>query len=188
MPVRDGDREQTLPVLVGDPDLDEGMGRAAIESRLPKPKPHRFTLLLFDTELGAVAKVNFSNIWGGLEEIMRASPVLRTSPQVGGIVVEVLLEAAQKMDPEFGPRRPRPRTAPEKPRREFDPRSDIEQEANMYDARGRFIPRWRRRRGDGQGLAEYALILVLIAIVAVIALLFIGSQVSEALSNIGNSI
>jgi pilus assembly protein Flp/PilA len=41
---------------------------------------------------------------------------------------------------------------------------------------------------EGQGLAEYALILALIAIVAIIALLFLGGQVSKILSNVGHSI
>ena len=46
-----------------------------------------------------------------------------------------------------------------------------------------------RRAGDsGQGLAEYALILALIAIVAIIALLFLGSQVSDKLTVIGNTL
>jgi Flp pilus assembly pilin Flp len=40
----------------------------------------------------------------------------------------------------------------------------------------------------GQGLAEYALILALIAIVAIIALLFLGGQVSKILSNVGHSV
>ena len=44
------------------------------------------------------------------------------------------------------------------------------------------------RREDGQGLAEYALILALIAIVAIIALLFLGGQVSTILSTVGNSV
>jgi len=39
----------------------------------------------------------------------------------------------------------------------------------------------------GQGLAEYALILALIAVVAIIALIFLGSQISDKLSIIGNS-
>jgi len=43
-------------------------------------------------------------------------------------------------------------------------------------------------RDEGQGLAEYALILALIAIVAIIALLFLGGQVSKILSNVGKSI
>ncbi len=40
----------------------------------------------------------------------------------------------------------------------------------------------------GQGLAEYALILVLIAIVAILSLAFIGSNLSTMLSTIGNSV
>ncbi len=40
----------------------------------------------------------------------------------------------------------------------------------------------------GQGLAEYALILALIAIVAILALLFLGSQISNILSRVGNSV
>ena len=42
-------------------------------------------------------------------------------------------------------------------------------------------------REDGQGLAEYALILALIAIVAIVALLFLGSQISDKLSVVGNA-
>jgi pilus assembly protein Flp/PilA len=41
---------------------------------------------------------------------------------------------------------------------------------------------------DGQGLAEYALILALIAVVAIVALLFLGNQVSDKLSVIGSTI
>jgi Flp pilus assembly pilin Flp len=40
----------------------------------------------------------------------------------------------------------------------------------------------------GQGLAEYALILALIAIVAILALIFLGSQVSKILSTVGKSV
>ena len=43
----------------------------------------------------------------------------------------------------------------------------------------------RLRREEGQGLAEYALILALIAIVA---LIFLGGKVSQILSNVGRSI
>ena len=45
-----------------------------------------------------------------------------------------------------------------------------------------------RRDEEGQGLAEYALILALIAIVCIVALIFLGGQISGALSNVGNSI
>ncbi len=41
---------------------------------------------------------------------------------------------------------------------------------------------------DGQGLAEYALILALIAVVAIVALMFMGTQVSNKLSVIGSTI
>ncbi len=45
-----------------------------------------------------------------------------------------------------------------------------------------------RRADDGQGLAEYALILALIAIVAIVGLIFLGSQVSDKLSVIGSQL
>ena len=44
------------------------------------------------------------------------------------------------------------------------------------------------RKEEGQGLAEYALILALIAIVAIVALLFLGTQISTILSTIGNAV
>ena len=47
-----------------------------------------------------------------------------------------------------------------------------------------------RLRGDEQGqrLAEYALILALIAVIAIVALIFLGSQISDKLSVIGNAV
>ena len=44
------------------------------------------------------------------------------------------------------------------------------------------------RDEEGQGLAEYALILALIPIVANIALIFRGSQVSKILGTVGTSV
>ena len=44
------------------------------------------------------------------------------------------------------------------------------------------------RDEEGQGLAEYALILALIAIVAIIALLFLGTAISAILSQVGNAV
>ena len=41
---------------------------------------------------------------------------------------------------------------------------------------------------DGQGLAEYALILALIAIVSILALIFLGGQISNILFDIANNI
>jgi Flp pilus assembly pilin Flp len=43
-------------------------------------------------------------------------------------------------------------------------------------------------RSRGQTLAEYALILSLIAILAVLALLFLGGAIAEQLSSIGRQI
>jgi len=45
-----------------------------------------------------------------------------------------------------------------------------------------------RRDEDGQALAEYALILALIAIVAIVALLYLGSQISDKLSIVGSTL
>jgi hypothetical protein len=45
-----------------------------------------------------------------------------------------------------------------------------------------------RRAFAGQGLAEYALILTLIAIVAILALLFLGSDIQRLLSMVGSSV
>ena len=45
-----------------------------------------------------------------------------------------------------------------------------------------------RRDEEGQGLAEYALILALIASVAIIALLFLGGQISGILNTVGSSV
>jgi len=41
---------------------------------------------------------------------------------------------------------------------------------------------------EGQGLAEYALILVLVAIVCVVALMFLGTSINTVLSNVGSTI
>lgn len=41
---------------------------------------------------------------------------------------------------------------------------------------------------QGQGLAEYALILALIAIVAILALLFLGTAISSILNSVGNAV
>ena len=45
-----------------------------------------------------------------------------------------------------------------------------------------------RQEETGQGLAEYALILSLIALVAIAALLFFGTSLSGILSTIGQSV
>ena len=45
-----------------------------------------------------------------------------------------------------------------------------------------------QRDEEGQGLAEYALILALIAIVCIAALIFLGGRIGGALSSVGTSI
>ncbi len=43
------------------------------------------------------------------------------------------------------------------------------------------------RGSTGQGLAEYALILALIAIVAIVGLMFLGNQISTILHTVGTT-
>ena len=47
---------------------------------------------------------------------------------------------------------------------------------------------FRMQDSEGQSLAEYALILALIAVVAIAALLFLGGQINTILSQIGSAI
>ena len=56
---------------------------------------------------------------------------------------------------------------------------------NVYTA---LIGLLNRDDEEGQGLAEYALILALIAIVAIVALLFLGGAISKILSTVGASV
>lgn len=44
------------------------------------------------------------------------------------------------------------------------------------------------RDDRGQGLAEYALILALIAVLAILALTFLGGQINQILSDVGTAI
>jgi pilus assembly protein Flp/PilA len=48
--------------------------------------------------------------------------------------------------------------------------------------------RTRLTREDGQGMVEYALILVLIAIVVIVILQVVGKQVNNVFSNISNGL
>jgi len=47
---------------------------------------------------------------------------------------------------------------------------------------------WNRRDEVGASLVEYALLLALIAVVALVALHFLGGSVSNTLSSVGQSI
>jgi pilus assembly protein Flp/PilA len=70
------------------------------------------------------------------------------------------------------------------------PGGDAAQNTQILLSEGAIIrrPSMLVRSEKGQGLAEYALILALIAIVAVIALLFLGGVISTILSSIGNAL
>lgn len=60
----------------------------------------------------------------------------------------------------------------------------------QYHSRQAIIRRQldEQRASVGQGLAEYALIIALIAVVAIVALLYLGSQISAILSTIGQTL
>lgn len=59
---------------------------------------------------------------------------------------------------------------------------------NMLMERFFMMVNYFTRKDEGQGLVEYALILVLIAIVCIIALQFLGLATSNALNTIGSSV
>lgn len=48
------------------------------------------------------------------------------------------------------------------------------------------MPYWRDERG--QGLVEYALIIVVIAIAVIVAMVFLRGQLQNQFSNIGNNL
>jgi pilus assembly protein Flp/PilA len=52
----------------------------------------------------------------------------------------------------------------------------------------RLLARLQSDDEEGQGLAEYALIIALVALIAIVALIFMGSQVSDKLSVIGSTL
>lgn len=54
--------------------------------------------------------------------------------------------------------------------------------------RAKLLKLWSSNRSKGQGLVEYALILVLIAIVVIIILSFLGNQVSSTFSRVSSTI
>ena len=56
----------------------------------------------------------------------------------------------------------------------------------MWAMLARFIGKLRDE--EGQGLAEYALILVLVAIVCVAALIFLGGSINNVLNNVATNL
>jgi Flp pilus assembly pilin Flp len=74
----------------------------------------------------------------------------------------------------------------------FDSRDPAKEEgvkkmlSSLVDLTSRLIGALRRE--EGQGLAEYALILGSIAAIAVLALVFIGSDITSLLSKVANDL
>ena len=66
----------------------------------------------------------------------------------------------------------------------FIPRDRSTKVATMLS----YLIRLLENRSNGQGLAEYALILGLIAVTAIAALMFMGTRVSAILSTISNKL
>ncbi|MGH2385770.1 MAG: Flp family type IVb pilin [Candidatus Limnocylindria bacterium] len=50
------------------------------------------------------------------------------------------------------------------------------------------LARFRREDEEGQTLVEYGLLLALIAIIVIVALLFLGPIVSELFQNVGTTL
>ena len=62
----------------------------------------------------------------------------------------------------------------------------VNMQQRLFDAVDEF--KTRMADEEGQGLTEYALILVFIAIIAIVALQFLGGKVTQVLSTVGNSL
>ena len=58
----------------------------------------------------------------------------------------------------------------------------------MTEVIRRLVAHRPARSEEGQGLAEYALILALIAIVAIISLIFLGDTINDLMSLIGSNV
>jgi pilus assembly protein Flp/PilA len=60
--------------------------------------------------------------------------------------------------------------------------------ATLYLRALEFVARPRSRREEGQGMVEYALILVLIAIVVIVVVSTVGKRINNVFSNISNGL
>ena len=71
-------------------------------------------------------------------------------------------------------------------RKEVKPQ--MEMLSTLYLRAREFATRMRDKAQDGQGMVEYALILVLIAIVVIVIIQVVGKQVNNVFSNISNGL
>ena len=58
----------------------------------------------------------------------------------------------------------------------------------MIQLISQFVQRFQREDEEGQTLVEYGLLLALLAIVVIVALLFLGPIVSGIFQNVGNTL
>ncbi len=63
----------------------------------------------------------------------------------------------------------------------------LNEESSLTDPRN-ILNVLRSREEEGQGLAEYALILALIAIVAILSMIFLGETIADLMDFIGSTI
>jgi pilus assembly protein Flp/PilA len=61
-------------------------------------------------------------------------------------------------------------------------------DATMVQFISNLLARMRREGEDGQTLVEYGLLLALIAIIVIVALLFLGPLVSQVFSNVAQNL
>jgi Flp pilus assembly pilin Flp len=166
---------------LGRPADDEPRVSSALAARLSDIKsqrvPSRVELVMRDTRTGAELVVD---VWPTtLEIILKSAP--RHQRMFVGAIFDALHRSVRELIPDFTPAERR------------KPLMAQQELLGDMPAAIPWRPRWRRRADlteddAGQGLAEYALILTLVAIVAIVALLFLGGTVSELLSSIGQSI
>jgi pilus assembly protein Flp/PilA len=130
-----------------------------------------------DTRTGAEMTIDF---WPTtIEIILKSAP--RHQRMFLGAIFDALHRTVRELVPDFAPaERRKPLTA------QHELLGDM-------PAAVPWRPRWRRRADlteddAGQGLVEYALILALVAVVAIVVLLFLGQQVSSILSTLAESV
>jgi pilus assembly protein Flp/PilA len=58
----------------------------------------------------------------------------------------------------------------------------------MHQFISTLLAKFRREDEDGQTLVEYGLLLALIAIIVIVALIFLGPIVSQLFQNVGTSL
>jgi pilus assembly protein Flp/PilA len=63
-----------------------------------------------------------------------------------------------------------------------------EELATLYLRAIEFFTRPRNRAEEGQGMVEYALILVLIAIVVIVVVSTVGKRINNVFSNVSNGL